>query len=187
MVSRGKSLLFSATKGSIVSSWVLSLQDRKATEFGGIRSTRPINASFSPDGRWVAYQSTETGSAMQIFVQPFPATGAKYQISKTANSSIYPMWSRDGKDLFYIPGAELFGVVSVETKPVFGFGNFTSLPRSVFVEGGPASARNFDVARDGRMLAVIPAGQTESGVARPTQLQLQIVLNWFEDVKQRGR
>ena len=66
-----------------VSLWTFSLRDRKAEPFGGVQlSTANLARSvFSPDGRWVAYMSDETGMTA-VYVQPVPATGAKYPISK---------------------------------------------------------------------------------------------------------
>jgi hypothetical protein len=65
--------------------WTFSLPDRKAERFGGVQLTAANlpRAVFSPDGRWVAYMSDETGMT-GVYVQPFPATGAKYPISKRA-------------------------------------------------------------------------------------------------------
>ncbi len=79
----GESFLFSASKGLSVSLWTFSLQHKKAEPFGGIQQSSPnlARAIFSADGRWVAYSSYETGTGA-VYVQPFPATGAKYQISK---------------------------------------------------------------------------------------------------------
>ena len=161
----GKTLLFSTVKGPNQSLWMLSLQDKKTSPFDGVQSINPIDATFSPDGRWVAYQSYETGNG-QIFVQPFPSTGTKYQITKTTGNCHHPLWSRDGKNLFYIPGRREFAVVSVTTTPSFAFSNPTSLPRGVFAEGGPDTIRNFDDTRDGRLVAVVPAGPTEAETSR---------------------
>ena len=77
--------LFGVTKGSSVSLWTFSLLDKKATQFGDVQSQSPINAAFSPDGRWVAYTVTE-GAVTGIYVQPFPATGAKYRCRKAPRS-----------------------------------------------------------------------------------------------------
>lgn len=57
------------------------------------------NGVLSPDGRWIAYQSTEIGTS-QFYVQPVPTTGAKYQIS--GDSGAYPLWRRDGKEIFFM-------------------------------------------------------------------------------------
>lgn len=93
-------LLFSVTKGPDVSLWTLSLQDGKATPFGDVHSSFASGASFSPDGRWVVYATSDRGPTT-IDVQPFPATGAKYQlfVKGPNNTPHKPVWSRDGKEL----------------------------------------------------------------------------------------
>ena len=89
--------------------WTFSLQDKKATPFGGVQSSNPITAVFSPDGRWVAYSSNETGRPA-VYVQPFPADGTKYQLPKDTNDEHHPLWSPDGRELFYVPGPGRFAV-----------------------------------------------------------------------------
>jgi Tol biopolymer transport system component len=116
----GKQFLFEAVKGSSVSLWTFSLQDRKSTLIAGVQSTGPLDPMFSPDGRWIAYRSTQMG-ADQIYVQPFPSTGAKYQITKSGGHK--SVWSPDGKQLFYVPGGAQFAVVTIATQPSFTFGN----------------------------------------------------------------
>jgi hypothetical protein len=71
-------------------------------------------ARFSPDGRWVAYRSNETGQS-EIYVQSFPPTGGKWQIS--TNGGTQPSWRADGRELFFVPlpGNGLWAV-DVETK-----------------------------------------------------------------------
>ena len=68
----GDTLLFSVTKGSDVSLWMLSLMDKNSAPFGDVHSSTRTGAVFSPDGRWVAYTTTEA-RPRQIYVQPFPA------------------------------------------------------------------------------------------------------------------
>ena len=127
------------------------------------------------------YQSTETGS-VQLFAQPIPPNGTKYQITKTS-SSFHALWSRDGKSLFYIPGRQQFARVDVTTSPSFAFSNPAALPRSIFAEGGPATITNFDLTRDGRLLAVVAASPVDSEASRTPQIH--VVLNWSEELKQR--
>jgi Tol biopolymer transport system component len=98
---RTVSCCISVAKNSKFTLSSYSLQDRRATEIVGIQSTTPINAAFSPDGRWIAYQSGDSGRD-NLFVQPFPPTGATFQISRNEDAH-HPAWSRDGKELFYIP------------------------------------------------------------------------------------
>src|SRR5687767_9409077 len=101
---------------------MLSPAEKKSEPFGNIKSTQRINAVFSPDGRWVAYQSTEPGNG-ELFVQPFPSAGTtKYQIHKSGVSiNHHPLWSPDGKELFYIPGPNRFLAVPISTQSGFMF------------------------------------------------------------------
>jgi Tol biopolymer transport system component len=178
----GKTLLFSVAKGSSYALAALSLTDKKVTPVGGIQSPFPPSATFSPDGRWVAYSTTAPGPpAGSLFVQPFPTTGATYPISKSLG--FHPTWSPDGKELFYFAsvGSGQFVAVSVATRPTFTFGNPVPVP-SPFAAGRPEFERNYDITLDGkRFLGVVAAGQTASGA--PAAPQIQVVLNWHEELK----
>jgi Tol biopolymer transport system component len=100
----GKTLLFAVSTGpaqfmnSTYSLAMLSLPDRKVTLFPGIQSIAPPAAAFSPDGKWVAYTVATPGAIAggTVFAQPFPPTGATYQISK--GTGIHPVWSPDGRN-----------------------------------------------------------------------------------------
>jgi len=178
----GTWFLFSATKASDVSLWTFSVAEKKAATFGSVQSKSPINPVISPDGRWVVYQSTETGTT-QLFAQPIPPNGTKYQISKTSTNSHHPLWSRDGKSLFFIPGRQQFATFAITTSPTFAFGNPTTLPRGVFEEAGPSSITNYDLTRDGRLVGVVAAGRADAEASRAAEIQ--VVLNWSEELKQR--
>ena len=79
----GEWLLFSETKGARVALMLFSLKDRKAVPFGGVEATTFTSAAFSPDGRWVTYSGRGIiGDGSAVFVQPFPPTGAPYQVTK---------------------------------------------------------------------------------------------------------
>ena len=171
--------LFGVTKGSSVSLWTFSLLDKKATQFGDVQSQSPINAAFSPDGRWVAYTVTERAGT-GIHVQPFPATGAKYPVSKS--TTVSPVWSRDGREIVSQPQGGLQAVQTITTQPSFSFGP-PVLMRRGHNDSGRTSQRNYDVMPDGRILGVVAAGQTQS--PEFTTPQIQVVLNWFEELKQR--
>jgi Tol biopolymer transport system component len=181
---KGDTFLFSITKGSDVSLWTFSLHDKKATPFGAVHSSNPTNAAFSPDGNWVAYASAERGMGT-IYVQPFPATGAKYQLfANGSDSPHHPRWSPDGKALFYDanPKVTSFEAVSVTTQPAFAFGNAMAVPK-LFLMAGATLRTPYDIAPDGRIVGRITAGQME--YARSQNDQIQVVLNWFEDLKAR--
>ncbi len=172
-------LLFTVLKDGEYALWALSLREKTAAPFGAVRSSVPINATFSPDGRWVAYQSDHSGRTT-LYVQPVPPTGAVYQLLPRGNDVPHePVWSPDGKELFYNPRAGNFEVVAVTTEPEFGFGNPTPLPRP-FRLTPPQGRRSYDVAPDGRIAAIIlPEGDDGLAAAQP----LALVLNWHEELK----
>ena len=171
----GKTLLVAVRKGSSSSLWAFSMPSKQAAAYGGVEASLSISAAFSPDGRWVAYSYLGGG----ILVQPFPATGAKYQVS----TAIHPFWSPDGKELFFPSSAQL-AVSGVTTKPSFTFANPAQLPIGGLLEGGNAIERNIDITPDGkRFVGVIAADQTQSGTTSTPQIQ--VVENWFEELRAR--
>src|SRR5262249_7935993 len=177
----GQRFSFTAVKGNAASIWIFSLQDKKATVFAEEQSAFLGRSVFSPDGNWLAYQSSETGPE-RIFVQPFPRTGTKYQISKDAGH--HPLWSPDGKELFYIPGPSQFRKVSISTQPNFTFGNPEPAPNGSFIEYGPFVPRSYDITPDGkRFLGVVPISASENGAPVPSQIN--VVLHWFTELQQR--
>jgi serine/threonine-protein kinase len=174
-------LLFRAVEGRNVVLWSYSISDKKGAPFGGVRSLAATNAAFSPDGRWVAYHSREGTQTDEVYVQPFPATGSKYQLPITRDNH-HPVWSRDGKELFYIPGPGEFAVISVATTPGFVFGSPAPV-RQVLQNYPPSSPRHYDITADGRLAGLIPFEQSQSGaIARN---QIHVVLNWFTELEQR--
>ena len=121
-----------------------------------------------------------------MYVQPFPPTGAKFQISKNEDDAHHPVWSPDGKELFFTPGpGTRVSAVSISTQPTFRLGEAALLARP-FTNEGKTVERPFDISRDGqRFLGMIDATQAvQSG--RPQAEQIQVVLNWFEDLKARA-
>jgi len=129
----------------------------------------------------VAYSLTETGGVSHVFVQPFPASGVKYQVSK--NLGHHPLWSTDGREILYDFSSGRSEIVSVATTPTFTFSNPAILPRGTMLFAGTTSLRPVDMAPDGRILGQIDADQDPSGaLAAP---QIRVVLNWTEELKQR--
>jgi len=148
-----------------------SLSDRQWTALG-VESTYQISAAFSPDGRWIAYNVSSGG----VYVETFPATGAKYPM----DGGIHPIWSRDGKELFYLrPGR--FEGVTVATQPAFTFSNPVALARGNMIPRGPTAERNFDVLPDGRFVVIVPRDLV--GAGQSSSPQIQIVEHWFEELK----
>jgi Tol biopolymer transport system component len=176
----GDVLLFSAKQRSAIALWRLSVSDRTTTLLEDVRSTDlPTDAMFSPDGHWVAYQTAESNAGEAItFVQPFPPNGTKYQVAAGGR----PLWSRNGRELFIVPGPGQFRVVTVTTQPTFTFTAPVAVPRR-FGIADPASPRTFDITPEGRIIGVGTVGQSQDGSSLP--LQFHVVLNWFEELKTR--
>jgi hypothetical protein len=99
-----------------------------------------------------------------VYVQPFPATGTKYQISRSDEAGHHPVWSPYGKELSYIPQAGQLVSVRVNTQPSFSFGNPVPIPRAFNFGNSPADVRSHDITRDGkRFLALTFAGPDADG------------------------
>jgi Tol biopolymer transport system component len=130
-------------------------------------------AVFSPDGRWLAYQSDEKGRR-EVFVQPYPPTGAKRQVSDEGGSK--PRWSAKGDEIFYRNGPKLFAV-PIETEPAFKAGCPKLLFERPFVETN--TRKDYDVAPDGKRFVFLEL--TEQEAARKPVHQLTVVQNWFEE------
>ena len=182
----GKVLLAAVVKGASRALSAVDLEQHTVRPFGAIDSSAFPGASFSPDGRWIAYGASIPGTAdFDVFVQPFPATGTIHQIAFGA----HPMWSPDGSGLFYLrPGQ--YASVSVTMAP-FTFGTPMAAPWP-FVDQGPGWERNSDITRDGkRFIGLIDTTQkspmeayaayTEAGASSASQIH--IVLNWFDELK----
>ncbi len=131
----------------------------------------------------MAYGAGPSGNQADIYVDPFPPTGARHRISQ--DGGLYPLWSPEGSELFYRPSVSTGGItlrsVDIVTEPAFAFSNEQTLP----VEGFNVvlGYRDYDMSPDGeRLLMVFPADQSNGESAR---LQINIVLNWFEELKER--
>lgn len=177
----GQTLSYTEIKSDSSSIWTLSLHDKKPTLFAQLPSSRLSNSVFSPDDRWVAYQTIDnTGGSSQVDVQRYPP-GDRYQLPKDGTEH-HPLFSRLGKELFYVRGAGLVAVVSISTQPSFTFSSPVPVPIGSFRTLPPNDVRDYDILPDGRLLGVVLPGQTPTG---PAAQQIQVVLNWFEELKQR--
>jgi Tol biopolymer transport system component/tRNA A-37 threonylcarbamoyl transferase component Bud32 len=153
--------------------WVLPLAgDRQPALFLQTPFT-DTNGRFSPDGRWIAYTSDDQGR-YEVNVQPFPASGSKWQISTSGGQ--LPWWRSDGKELYYL---SLDGkLMAVEVKPGGSFE--ATVPRALF-DLAPARAlggtRSYAVTAAGdRFLFITAREQTASS-------QFTVVTNWAAEVK----
>jgi len=158
---------------------VLSLDGARRTELLLKSPFSELNAEVSPDARWLAYQSNESGRD-EIYVRPFPdVEGGKWQVSTGGGTR--PHWSRDGRELFYFLQAR--GVMAAPIQPGV---TFTAGTAQVVVSGAdfvaPNTGRQYDVSPDGRRFLMMKDAQpTGEGSAPP--VQLVVVQNWTEELK----
>ena len=177
----GNTLTFAAITDEW-SLWKFSVDSGVSEVFYDVPSSNEFCSSFSPDGNWVAYTSTfEFG----IYIQPFPATGVIHQI--TQNGEACPVWAADGSELLYRRqlntglGPQLLAM-EISTDGALTFGGQRTLP----MQGSMMfqNYRDYDILPDGEQFVMIfPPDQT--ALADPTRPQINIVLNWFEELKQR--
>jgi hypothetical protein len=143
------------------------------------------SAEISPDGRWIAYQSDESGQD-EIYVRPFPDVNAgRWQVSTAGGTK--PLWARNGGELFYLVTAG--AGTSVMSAPIARAASFTAGTPATVLKGpyyfgnygaGDASFRTYDVAPDGRRFLMLKEGGTETAAA---PARIIVVLNWLEELK----
>ena len=143
-------------------------------------ATRSIEYSpaVSPNGRYMAYNSQSSGRA-EIYVRPFPRVNdSEWRVS--SRGGIRPVWSANGRELFYLDPSDSLTAVSVDTTgPRFSFGNPTMLFE---IESAEPTLRDFDVAPDGRFLRVKPAA-----TGNPRRPGIIVAVNWLEELKGKVR
>jgi serine/threonine protein kinase/Tol biopolymer transport system component len=139
-----------------------------------------LDPEFSPDGRWLAYESGERGSAREVFVRAFPAPasgqGGRWQISN--GGAQFPVWSRNGHELLYWSGDRIMAVSYTVKGEVF----VPEKPR-VWVSklgGSPA----FDLAPDGKRIAVVTP--VESAEAPKQEHDVVFIENFFDELRRRA-
>jgi eukaryotic-like serine/threonine-protein kinase len=135
-------------------------------------------ANISPDGRYFAHQSTESGGRFEIFVRPYPdATQARWQVS--TEGGVAPVWARTGRELFYVDRSNTLMAVPVQTSGgQFSFGT----PAKVFDTKYYADFYSYDVTRDGRRFLMMKESTAGDRGHPPSMV---VVLNWFEELRSR--
>jgi hypothetical protein len=134
-----------------------------------------VGGRFSPDGRWIAYQSNESGRN-EVYVAPFPGPGGKWQLSTAGGA--FPRWRRDGRELYYLaPDNKLMTALVSGEGSAFQVGVvralFETRPRS----GVNLNAYAYDVSADGQRFLVNTLMQ------EATSAPITIVVNWTAGLK----
>jgi len=134
------------------------------------RNNNQRHGVWSPDGRWIAYASDESGR-WEVYVEPYPGPGPKTMIS--TDGGYQPLWSRDGKELFYRCGYKMIAG-TVETEPEFRIIRYEVLFEAPYL--CRVNRIDYDVAPDGRFLMIQDSQE-------PAPVSVNVVLNWFEQLK----
>ena len=129
--------------------------------------TQPM---LSPDGKWLVYRSNAAGQN-EVYIEPFPGPGSIKQVSREGGTE--PVWAHDGREIFYRNGSQMM-VVSVETHPELELGAPALLFEGTY-ELTERRTPNYDVAPDGKRFLMIEG--------QPAPTQINVVLNWFEELK----
>jgi Tol biopolymer transport system component len=133
-----------------------------------------FHPALSPDGRWLAYASNESGN-FEVYVRPFPETSsAKWQVSTAGGAE--PTWSKDGRQLFYINGRNEMVAAEVPTGPTFSLGKQRPLfSVAQFTRTGPIPS--YSLAPDGEHFLMIREGESTQ------QSELIVAENWLGTLK----
>jgi Tol biopolymer transport system component len=169
--SNGRYLLYSVTPSSGTELWLLPLADRKPFRLLSA-SGSGAHASFSPDGRFLAYASDESGR-LEVYVQTFPLSDRKWPISSSGGSE--PRWRADGREIYYLSEDGKLMAAAVGPGPSF------DAPKSLFqtkaVPGSIGFRTHYIPSRDGRRFLV----NTKSSDAAPASITVE--LNWTAGLK----
>jgi serine/threonine protein kinase len=147
---------------------LIQISSGKMTPFLSTKSSES-NGQISPDGKWVAYASNESGD-WEVYVTTFPTAAGKWQVSRGGGTE--PRWRGDGKELFYIGPKSMLTAVTVDTRDSFSSGNPTPLFRTqIRAQVSSTDQFSYDVTKDGQRFLV-------NKYAKPAQVApLHIVLN----------
>jgi serine/threonine-protein kinase len=133
---------------------------------------------ISPDGRWLAYQSNESGQD-QVYVRPLDTqTGGRVQVSPTGGTK--PVWAHDQRELFYLDAAGALTVVPVSTTGSFTAGTSVKISSTRYFSAN--QARSYDVTPDGRRFLFIKGGGATTSPAA-TPVSLVVTLNWLDEIR----
>jgi Tol biopolymer transport system component len=162
----------SQNPGTVDDIWILSLDsDSEPQPFLNTKSWED-NPRFSPDGRWIAYASSESGQ-YEVYVRQYPEGGRKIRISGEGGAC--PVWAPDGSELFYSDGTEMMAA-AVTYEPDFSVGKPQPLFDITNFSVGGNFGPGYDVTPDGRRFVILKRSE------KP-EVELVVVQNWFEELK----
>lgn len=173
--SDGRFITYRPTQGGDI--WVLPLAgERKPFPF--VQSEfNEVQSQISPDGKWLAYLSSESGR-YEVYVQSFPKPAGKWQVS--TNGGVYPRWRRDGKELFYLAPDQKLMAAAIRGDGTLEVGAPQALFETRTVLGASTGAhflQQYDVAPDGQRFLM------NVGREGPAASPITVVLNWTAGIR----
>jgi Tol biopolymer transport system component len=183
----GRSLIFMEFVDQSNDIWALSLDAEPTAHPILAEGYNEVSPAISPDGRWIAYSSNESGQ-FEVYVRPFPnVDDGKWLISTRGGEG--PIWAPDGRELYYDAYPDQMMVVTIETEPAFAAGNPEVLFRGEYIlvsHSGP-DASPYDISPDGQRFLMIKedeeAQEPTEPVETPPITELIVVDNWDEVLK----
>ena len=162
-----------------------SVREGKTTEFDSVTSGALPTAVFSRDGRWLAYSSSDSGAAgTQVYVQPFPPTGARYQVfAKTADNPHHPLWSPDDRGTFLYPARRRLRSGAGHHPANLCLRQFRADPEGVSDSRRQRPRGHSTSRRPAGLSASSPA--VRQSTAAPNLPVIHVVLNWFDELNAR--
>ena len=171
--SDGRFIAYTNGAGPLADVWILPLSGERHPFPLAQTTFAETSGMFSPDGRWIVYSSDE-GGQRDVYAQPFPATGARYPVSKGGGS--HPVWRADSKELFFIRGADaMLMAMPIPATPQWDPGE----PRPLFITTvRPARpGQQYAVTKDGNRFLM--NSRIQDTVVQP----LTVVINWTATIQ----
>jgi len=175
----GKQVIFRAVVGGKNDLFIASVEGDRT--FRKLLATQhdERNADISPDGRFMAFESDLSGGRLEVFVRPFPnVEGTQQKVSIEGGAE--PLWSSDGRELFYLADNKLMSVGVTQNGESLDFGKPVPLfDTGAYYFGG--AGRNYDAAPGGKRFVMVKNAVGEPGRSQP----LTIVVHWLEELRAR--
>jgi Tol biopolymer transport system component len=184
--SDGKTIVFGRQAGPgtpPTNIWYLTLTDGGKPVPYLESEANKRQAQLSPDGRWLAYTTNESGMA-QIVVQSFPDPKID-KVVITRNGGTQPRWRRDGRELFYISPDGKLMAVPVKAGETFQTGTESALFQTPLMAGGVGSLRGYDVSADGKRFLIISPLAGASPSSSTDSTPITAVVNWTAALRKK--
>jgi len=176
----GKRLVFVTPVGGPYDLGVLSLDGSHRERMLLETSFNELNGVVSPDGGWLAYESDQSARS-EVYLSPFPeVTASRRQVSTSGGSR--PLWSRDGRELFYYVPPHTIMAVPVTPGPNLALGKPAVAVNSPYAAAGNYNPRHYDVSLDGKRFLLLKDVET-AGANNVVSAEIRLVQHWTEELK----